>query len=240
MTTTTSPRNVVLLDLDGTLTKSDPGILGSVVKAYETIGIPVPDDAELRRFIGPAIIQSFRRNHIPDDLLPKAVDAYRAYYSTIPAFDDPQHPGDKVPGQFCNGLYAGIPEQLASLKDAGYLLVVATAKPEYQAMPVCEHFGIDAMVDGVYGASKDGSRIDKDQVIRYVCRSIAFNASRGDRALMVGDRWTDVDGAKACGFDCLGCRWGYAEAGELESHGAVRIIDHVDELSNAVAAYFSR
>ncbi len=38
----------MLLDLDGTLTKSDPGILGSVIKAYETIGIPVPDDAELR------------------------------------------------------------------------------------------------------------------------------------------------------------------------------------------------
>ena len=48
------PKKVVLLDLDGTLTKSDPGIIGCVVKAFEEMGYPVPDDAEWHRFIGPA------------------------------------------------------------------------------------------------------------------------------------------------------------------------------------------
>lgn len=59
------PMKVVLLDLDGTLTKSDGGIIGSVIKTFEEIGRPVPDAAELRRFIGPAIIESLRRNHVP-------------------------------------------------------------------------------------------------------------------------------------------------------------------------------
>lgn len=58
------PMKVVLLDLDGTLTKSDGGIIGSVIKTFEDIGRPVPDAAELRRFIGPAIIESLRRNHV--------------------------------------------------------------------------------------------------------------------------------------------------------------------------------
>ena len=48
------PRNVVLLDLDGTLTKSDGGIIASVIKTFEELGRPVPDDAELHRFIGPS------------------------------------------------------------------------------------------------------------------------------------------------------------------------------------------
>ena len=39
------PRNVVLLDLDGTLTKSDGGIIASVIKTFEELGRPVPDDA---------------------------------------------------------------------------------------------------------------------------------------------------------------------------------------------------
>ena len=56
------PKKVVLLDLDGTLTKSDPGIIGCVVKAFEEMGYPVPDDAELHRFIGPAISESMQRN----------------------------------------------------------------------------------------------------------------------------------------------------------------------------------
>ena len=43
------PMKVVLLDLDGTLTKSDGGIIASVVKTFEELGRPVPDDAELNR-----------------------------------------------------------------------------------------------------------------------------------------------------------------------------------------------
>ena len=45
------PMKVVLLDLDGTLTKSDGGIIASVVKTFEELGRPVPDDAELHRFM---------------------------------------------------------------------------------------------------------------------------------------------------------------------------------------------
>ena len=108
-----------------------------------------------------------------------------------------------------------------------YYLAVATCKPEYQAKPVCDHFHITELVDGIYGASTDNSRVDKASVIRYAFDNIGFNRELDDRALMVGDRWTDVDGAKACALDCLGCGWGYAEPNELVEHGAYRVIDHV-------------
>ena len=233
-----APRNIVLLDLDGTLTASAPGIIASVRKAYADMELPVPDDAELQRFIGPAIIESLQRNHVPDDMLQQGVDAYRSYYSDIPAFDDPNDPGHKVPGHLCCTVFDGIPEQLAALRSDGFMLALATAKPEYQAKPVCAHFHIDHMIDEIYGASRDFSRLKKDQVIRYAFDNIGFDPANGDRALMVGDRWTDVDGAIACGLDCLGCRWGYAEPNELEEHGAYRVIDHVDQLHDAVSEYF--
>lgn len=70
---TKQPKKVVLLDLDGTLTKSDPGIIGCVVKVFEELGYPVPDDEELQRFIGPAIVESLQRNNISDDLLDEAL-----------------------------------------------------------------------------------------------------------------------------------------------------------------------
>lgn len=234
------PQNIVLLDLDGTLTKSDPGIIACVVKVFETLGYPVPDDDELHRFIGPAIIESLRRNNIPEDQLEEGIRIYRDYYANQAVFDDPNNPGNKVPGRLYNSVYDGIPEQLANLREGGYKLYVATCKPEYQADVVCEHFHITDMVDGVYGASEDNSRIDKDQVIRYAFEHIGYNPDNGDKALMVGDRWTDVDGATACGLDCLGCGWGYAEEDELTEHGAYRIIDTVDELAEAVQEYFIR
>lgn len=236
---TQHPQRVVLLDLDGTLTKSDPGIIACAIKAFQAVGEPVPDDAEMHRFIGPAIFESFERNHIPPQKMDEAVRVYRHYYSDEPVFDDPMNPGKKVPGALYNSVFPGIPEQLAKLREAGYFLALATCKPEYQAIPVCEHFGLDHMVDAIYGASRDNSRVDKDQVIRYAFDNIGFSRQEGDRALMVGDRWTDADGAMACHIDCLGCGWGYAEPGELKAHGCYRVIDHVDELTGAVKEYFA-
>ena len=209
-----------------------------MVKVFEELGYPVPDDEELQRFIGPAIIESLQRNDIPEDRLDEGIAIYRRYYADEAVFDDPNNPGQKVPGRLNNTIYDGIPEQLAKLRADGYYLAIASCKPQYQCIPICEHFHLDAMVDGIYGASTDNSRLDKDQVIRWAFEHINFDEAAGDRALMVGDRWTDADGAKACGLDCLGCGWGYAEPGELKEHGAYRVIDNVSQLAQSVEEYF--
>ncbi|WP_026645282.1 HAD hydrolase-like protein [Bifidobacterium sp. AGR2158] len=239
MTNIHHPLRAVLLDLDGTLTKSDPGILSCVKLAYQAVGVPEPTPAQLQRFIGPAIFESMSKYGIPSDKLDEAVSVYRHYYGDEAVFDDPNEPGHKVPGRLYNTVYPGIPEQLKALREQGYFLAIATAKPEYQAVPICEHFHLTDLVDAIYGASMDNSRTDKDQVIRYAFENMGYDPAAGDRALMVGDRWTDVDGAKECGIDCLGCGWGYAEPGELVEHGAYRVIDTVGELSAAVEEYFN-
>lgn len=49
-----NPRyRAVLFDLDGTLTCSHPGILGSVKLSLQEMGLPVPPPETLRKFIGP-------------------------------------------------------------------------------------------------------------------------------------------------------------------------------------------
>ncbi|MUH60175.1 HAD hydrolase-like protein [Bifidobacterium canis] len=236
---TQSAKKIVLLDLDGTLTESGPGIIACVVKAFQAVGVPVPDEAALQRFIGPAIVDSMKLNHIPPEKLDEAVRVYRHYYGEAAVFDDPNYPGQKVPGRFVNSMYEGIPQQLRKMRDMGFYLAVCTAKPEYQAIPICEHFRLSDLVDGIYGASKDNSRITKAAVITYALDKIGFDEAAGDKALMVGDRWTDVDGAKDNGLDCLGCGWGYAEPNELREHGAVRVIPFVSELAEAVDEYFN-
>ena len=232
------PMKVVLLDLDGTLTKSDGGIIGSVIRTFEDIGRPVPDAAELRRFIGPAIIESLRRNHVPAEDLDRAVDIYRSYYGDRAVFDDPNEPGNKVPGRLVNVVFPGIREQLLKLHADGYYLALASCKPEYQCIPICDHFHLTELLDGIYGASKDNSRLDKDQVIRYCFDKIGFDGDAGDKAVMIGDRYTDIDGAHACNLDAIGCRWGYAPAGEMEEHGAYEIIEQPEQLEDAVNRYF--
>mgnify|MGYP000727210996 CR=1 FL=1 len=202
------------------------------------MGVTGSGAAELRRFIGPAIIESLRRNHVPAEDLDRAVDIYRSYYGDRAVFDDPNEPGNKVPGRLVNVVFPGIREQLLKLHADGYYLALASCKPEYQCMPICDHFHLTELLDGIYGASKDNSRLDKDQVIRYCFDKIGFDAAAGDRAVMIGDRYTDIDGAHACNLDAIGCRWGYAPAGEMEEHGAYEILEKPEQIEEAVNRYF--
>ena len=50
----------VLFDLDGTLTQSEEGIWNCAKHAAARMGLPEPDTATLRKFIGPPLIWSFR------------------------------------------------------------------------------------------------------------------------------------------------------------------------------------
>ena len=59
-----------------------------------------------------------------------------------------------------------------------------------------------------------------------------------EEAVMIGDRYTDIDGAHACNLDAIGCRWGYAPAGEMEEHGAYEIIEKPEQIEEAVNRYF--
>ena len=181
-----------------------------------------------------------RNNGIKDEDVDRGVQIYRRYYSETASFEDPRHPGQLVPGRLLATVFDGIPEQLNRMREHGLTLAVATCKPEYQALPVCDHFGLRPLVDGVYGASKDSTRVTKGQVITYALQRLGFDAKHGDQALMVGDRWTDADGALETGLDCLGCGWGYAEPGELESHGCYRVIDQVGQLCQAAEEYFDK
>lgn len=230
-------RRIVLLDLDGTLTKSDRGIISSVKYAYKDQGISVPSDHELQSFIGPAIQDSMLRHGVSEDRLPQMIASYRRAYST-PMFDDPDNPGTKIPGMYLNGVYDGIFDALKRMREAGDSLFVCTAKPEPQSIPICRRFGLLDKVSGVYGASMDMSRIKKDQIVHYALEKLGFDPKR-DVAVMVGDRWTDIEGArKGAGLDTIGAKWGYSYPGELAKYGVYATADTPRDLPVVVAQYF--
>ena len=51
----------ILFDLDGTLTDPGVGIRNSIKYALEKFGLPIPDDSLLNEFIGPPLMESFRK-----------------------------------------------------------------------------------------------------------------------------------------------------------------------------------
>ena len=205
----------ILFDLDGTLTDSAPGILHSVEHACRKLGLEIPGEETLRRFLGPPLPASFRDYlHLEEEDVTRAVAAFREYYP------------DK--GIFENDVYPGIPALLRELKDAGKTVVMATSKPEVFARRIMEHFSLDGYFDAICGATIDETRTDKGDVIEYALQTVKNTDL--SQVVMVGDREHDVKGALRNGIPCIGAVYGYGSAAELTAAGAVALADTVADL----------
>lgn len=199
----------VLLDLDGTLTDPQVGILGSIDRALAALGMP-PVPAERRAScIGPPLAEVFAGLGVDGARVPEAVAAYRAHYGPV--------------GIFEARVYDGIPAALAELYDAGVRLVLATSKPEPYARRVVERFGLAGWLTHVAGATLDGRVSAKADVIAVALEALREPRPTSADTVMVGDRSHDVRGAAAHGIDCIGVAWGFAAPGELEAAGAVAV-----------------
>ncbi|WP_108719598.1 HAD hydrolase-like protein [Miniimonas sp. S16] len=225
MTSRRSP--LVLLDLDGTLVDSAPGITASVVTAFTAMGLPVPDAAGLRSFVGPPLPASMTAHGVAAERMSEAIGSYRR------AFEDG--------GMWNSQVFPGIPDQLRRLRAAGATLAVATSKPEVYARPICERFGLAELVDGVYGAPLDHVPSTKATVIAHALEELPLlgvEVPPVEQILMVGDRHHDVTGAAEHGIACLGVAWGYAEPGELDD--AAGLVPAVGVLADTVLAQLAR
>jgi phosphoglycolate phosphatase len=208
MDTVTDGPQLVIFDLDGTLTDSAQGIVSSFRHALAEIGAVVPDGDLASRIVGPPMHHTLNEMGL-GELADVAVAAYRADYTAR--------------GWAMNKLFEGIPALLADLQAAGVRLAVATSKAEPTAQRILTHFGLDEHFEVVAGASVDGSRARKADVVAH---ALAQLHPLPDRVLMVGDRSHDVEGAGEHGIETVVVGWGYGR-NDFAGPGAVNALAHV-------------
>lgn len=201
--------DIVLFDLDGTLTDPGEGITNSVAYALKKYDIEISDKSELYKFIGPPLKDSFMRYYgFDEDKAEQAIAFYREYFR------------DK--GIFENRVYEGVEHLLRQLHTDGKKIVLATSKPEEFAVRILEHFDLKKYFSVVAGASMDSSRSKKGDVIAYaISLCDGFNK---DTAVMIGDREHDVIGAKENSLKSIGVLYGYGSEEELRKSGADYIV----------------
>jgi phosphoglycolate phosphatase len=184
---------LVIFDLDGTLTDSADGIVSSFRHALGEVGAAVPAGDLVSKIVGPPMHHTFEAMGLGEHA-DAAIAAYRADYTTR--------------GWAINSLFDGIAPLLADLRAAGVRLAVATSKAEPTAQRILAHFGLDGYFDVIAGASVDGTRATKADVLAY---ALAQLEPLPERVVMVGDRRHDVDGAAAHGIDAVVVGWGYGQ-----------------------------
>lgn len=202
----------IFFDLDGTLTDSGEGIINCAAYTLEHFGLPVPSREEMRVFVGPPLRDTFVKFGVSPDQTDKAVEVYRSRYIPI--------------GKFENHPYPGIEDLLIRLKSEGHRLFVATSKPETTSIEILDKFGLSHYFEVIAGATMDGSRDEKAQVIAYLLGIVG----KIDDTVMVGDTAFDVIGAAAHGIPTIGVSWGYGLVSDMVNAGATAIAHSMDEL----------
>lgn len=205
----------LFFDLDGTISDSAPGIVGSVLYAAEQMGTAPGDPKALLKFVGPPLPESFREHfgYSPAEI-EQAVPHFRRYY--------------QEKGIFENTMYEGMDSLLEAVTKAGFTCVIATSKPEPFARVIIERYGLHEHFRYIAGSTIEETRTKKDEVIAYALESCGITDP--STVLMIGDRRHDVLGARKNGIDCVGVLYGYGSREELEEAGAIAIAETVPTL----------
>lgn len=203
----------ILFDFDGTVFDTVEGISKSARYAINKFGIDGSLEF-LRQFAGPPLVDKFMEVYgFSLEQAQQATAYFKERYQPIGLYE-------------CR-IFPGMKEMLQRLKSAGFVLGIATSKPQELAEKLLAGEDMTDIFDVVCGSGLNGNNDSKEAVLRR-----AMDALGADRehSVLVGDTKYDVLGAKAVGVDCVGVRFGYAAEGELEEAGATYIVEDMAEL----------
>ncbi len=181
----------ILFDFDGTLMDTSPGVISSMRRTLNYLGLPNESDETIKRFIGPPAGAIFREKYGFSEIdARRASNIFRKYYEQ---------------GDFLNAIpYFGINIILSQLQQQGFLLAVATNKHLNQTQETLKHFDFDQYFIAVAGAD-DSFKLTKADII---CDALSkLNICAGE-AVLVGDSKFDAKGAEMAGVDFIAVCYG--------------------------------
>ncbi|HJU83759.1 MAG TPA: HAD hydrolase-like protein [Holophagaceae bacterium] len=205
---------LILFDLDGTLVDPLLGVSNCVARICREMALPCPDKATIRDWIGFGMRESLGGIPGLEDpkLLEEALDRYWDAY--------------REDGVFEHEIYPGIYNLLHRLKRQGHRIYIVSAKPGVFARRIAYQFDLNLIFDDIFGAEMKG----KWQPKREVLDRLHQQGTIWPGGVFVGDRATDMEGARAHGLTALGVTWGYGSREELLKAGAEELLDSVGEL----------
>ena len=205
----------LLLDLDGTLVDSKPGIMESYRFAAETVLPGWTHDASMV-LIGPPLPEMFRTS------FPKASEAQ--IESLVGTFR--KHYGDE--GLFKTVLFEGVADVLAHCRERGGDLHIVTNKPLRLSTSILDHLKIAPFFHCVLAAdSIHPPFAGKAAMIRHLLNT--HHCSAAD-AIYIGDTVEDALAAAACGLRFVWAAYGYGKLSADQLKPVLGTLQHFREL----------
>ena len=213
----------VIFDLDGTLLNTIEDLADASNWVCRNHGWPTHSVEEYKYFVGNGMTQLVLRFSPPEWHSPEGLAIILREFMTY--YD--AHKADKT------AAYAGMPEAVARMKEAGVSLAVLSNKADQMAGPVVEHYypGLFPLVQGAL----DGVPTKPDPTLLHKLMG-RVGATKAD-TLFVGDSNVDIKTAKNGGLTSCGVLWGFRTRAELEEEGASIIVETPQELVQVVLGH---
>ena len=214
----------VVFDFDGTLCDTGVGVKKSAKYALDAFGIKAPEWEELDFFIGPPLLVTFqeRFNQSVTDA-EKLVKKYRERYTNI--------------GLYESEFYNGIPQLIKDLKSQGFKLGIASSKPINYVEELLIKADLQTYFDYISAVSFNADCESKQSILERCLNELGVEPND---AIMVGDRFYDMDGARDAGVDSVGVLWGFGSKFELIESGATYVVDKIQDIESIALGMYER
>lgn len=206
--------SLLIFDWDGTLIDSQSRIIACMQRAALEAGQPELADEAVREIIGLGLPEAIR-TLIPG-ICDTDMETVRGHY--VKHFLDEE--------QSSSPLYPGVETSLASLRDKGYRLAVATGKSRRGLDRVLEQTGLGELFETTRCADETRSK-PHPQMLAEILDETGVDVSR---ALMIGDTEYDLNMAQNIGMDRAGVSYGAHAIERLLALDPVFRIDDFPEL----------
>ena len=186
-----------IFDLDGTLLDSLQGILDAVNMSFKELGYNVHRTYEEGKyFIGAGAIEFARRamkgQKIPPEKEVEVMQSFLVNYSKTQATSTKP--------------FKGITEMLKDLEKHGYLLAIASNKPQMLLEPVVKQLFPDIHFAVAYGQRVNKPEKPDPTIIFDIMKELNLNT---EDCIYIGDSEYDYWTAHNAGVDSVICLYGY-------------------------------
>ncbi len=205
-------KKAFIFDLDGTLANTLNSISYFGNRALEMYGFPPIDTYEYRYMVGNGAATLVHRI-----LAASGNDSEENFANVFPMYND-SYDADFM---YLTEAYAGVPEAVARLKEAGMKLAVLSNKPHSTTLKVVAKLYGEGLFDAVYG-QREGIPLKPDPgALRSVMAELGVTP---EESVYVGDTATDMKTGKSADVFTVGVLWGFRDEAELQENHADAII----------------
>ena len=208
---------LVMFDCDGTLVDSQHQIIAAMGEAFAAYGQPAPSHADIRQIIGLSLHEAIAALAPDQNEEGQAalVAAYRTSFIRLRETDAIEDP-----------LFPSVQPVLEGLREAGYLLGIATGKARRGLDHVLKkhdlaHLFVTLQTPDVAPGKPHPAMMEQ---------AMADTGVSPENTVLVGDTVFDVEMAGHAGVAAIGVSWGYHAPDALMQAGAHTIIDHFEDL----------